>query len=74
MLIIQKKRISDLTLEDVECMEKYYLLPEVVVNEYNAGMFNECSLFLLMKIEQRESQFHDLINMCTNSTKYNTIL
>ena len=71
---IQKKRICELTIEDVECMEKYYLIPETISEEYNAEMFNECSMHLLLILDQRENQFHDLINMCVNNSKFNTIL
>ena len=73
MMNVQRKRICDLTLEDIECMEKYYLIPEAISDEYNTAMFNESSLFLLMLIERPEKHMHDLINSCVHNEKYMSI-
>ena len=70
MMVVKKKLIFELTLEDIECMERSYLLPESIMREYNCTMFNECSLFFLMKIES----LHDLVNQCVIEDKYKTIL
>lgn len=74
MMVIQKKTIHELTLEDIDCMERYYLLPEEIMEEYNTNMFNESSLFLLTKIEQRGDQLHDLINECIKLDNYSILL
>lgn len=73
-MVIQKKAICELTLEDIDCMERYYLLPEEIMQEYNTNMFNESSLLLLTKIEQRGDQLHDLINECVKLEDYSILL
>lgn len=70
MIVVKKKLMFELTIEDIECMERYYLLPDSIMREYNCLMFNECSLFFVMKIES----FHYLVNQCVNESNYKTVL
>ena len=70
MIVVKKKLMFELTIEDIECMERYYLLPDSIMREYNCLMFNECSLFFVMNIES----FHYLVNQCVNENNYKTVL
>ena len=70
MIVVKKKLMFELTIEDIECMERYYLLPDSIMREYNCLMFNECSLFFVMNIES----YHYLVNQCVNENNYKTVL